>query len=166
MVDPVSILTRPEGRVLPAAPRHRSSAPFCFNPHPARRPGATASAMASPPQSARFQSSPGPKAGCYPRIRRPVGNLKLFQSSPGPKAGCYYLTSRYGGGNDTVSILTRPEGRVLPRRWATPALRAPVSILTRPEGRVLRGVELRSSVAGVGFNPHPARRPGATGISR
>ena len=65
-----------------------------------------------------------------------------------------------------VSILTRPEGRVQPRsRAVVDVLRAVVSILTRPEGRVQQrdgvgiGVDLPLSC----FNPHPARRPGATG---
>ena len=40
-----------------------------------------------------FQSSPGPKAGCYAigLVITYLGNK--FQSSPGPKAGCYSLPS-------------------------------------------------------------------------
>jgi len=38
-----------------------------------------------------------------------------------------------------VSILTRPEGRVLPVLAALRANHFLVSILTRPEGRVLQG---------------------------
>ena len=65
-----------------------------FNPHPARRPGATAIWYSNAAAQTAFQSSPGPKAGCYPR-----------QAGP---------TALPAG----VSILTRPEGRVLPRRLA------------------------------------------------
>ena len=36
----------------------------------------------------------------------------VFQSSPDPKAGCY-LVARKTGKQLYVSILTRPEGRVL-----------------------------------------------------
>ena len=86
----VSILTRPEGRVLPA-------------------------------RTAAWRTR------------------KTFQSSPGPKAGCYILTS-----GRAVAIFK-------------------VSILTRPEGRVLReNVALTREAYVPSFNPHPARRPGAT----
>ena len=62
----------------------------------------------------------------------------MFQSSPGPKAGCYSHPRR---------------GQVSPRE---------VSILTRPEGRVLRGTGVLCRARRFCFNPHPARRPGAT----
>ena len=159
----VSILTRPEGRVLPEqAP---GTIPPClrFNPHPARRPGATPFVPPVIPPATPFQSSPGPKAGCYEE----VGDVP-----------CYFAR---------VSILTRPEGRVL-RDLADPARRLPqcfnphparrpgatrhrmrrlrgllqVSILTRPEGRVLPPLRAASRSKRECFNPHPARRPGAT----
>ncbi len=37
----------------------------------------------------------------------------MFQSSPDPKAGCYLLTPWLVKMDTLVSILTRPEGRVL-----------------------------------------------------
>ena len=61
-----------------------------------------------------------------------------------------------------VSILIRPEGRMQPR----PSVESPgchwVSILIRPEGRMQR---LGSGPISPhkSFNPHPARRPDATG---
>ena len=63
----------------------------------------------------------------------------MFQSSPGPKTGCYV---RYPPVPNliinAVSILTRPEDRVL-RYQAHDAFRdVAVSILTRPEDRVLQ----------------------------
>ncbi len=62
----------------------------------------------------------------------------LFQSSPGPKAECYQRLVLQLAHALLVSILTRPEGRVL-RVGARPdAALDGVSILTRPEGRVLR----------------------------
>ncbi len=60
----------------------------------------------------------------------------MFQSSPDPKAGCYVKTKV------THSRLN-------------------VSILTRPEGRVLLVVFMVETMS-VRFNPHPTRRPGAT----
>ncbi len=110
-----------------------------FNPHPARRPGATLPAPV-PDWSSTFQSSPSPEAGCYVLIatvtpiplgfnphpaRRPGATFRLnllgsfqcvFQSSPSPEAGCYPIFVVY--------------------------------------------VKLRG-----GFNPHPARRPGATSLN-
>ena len=108
--------------------RYRSS---CFNPHPARKPGAT-----------------GVGGG--------IG--RMFQSSPGPKTGCNRLAER-DDHHVTVSILTRPEDRVLQVGAARP-IGDVVSILTRPENRV----QLRALIdtAPGCFNPHPARRPGAT----
>ncbi len=85
----------------------------------------------------------------------------VFQSSPGPKAGCYDVSVGAELLGEQVSILTRPEGRVLPgaanrvmacykfqsspgpkagcygRLWLAPTRTLKVSILTRPEGRVL-----------------------------
>ena len=64
----------------------------------------------------------------------------MFQSSPSPKAGSYIEKE-----NSSAAVA--------------------VSILSQPEGRELR----RSSVAITscsGFNPLPARRPGATNVKR
>ena len=112
----VSILTRPEGRVQRRRAHRRTIRPQSFNPHPARRPGAT---------------------------------LNFSNATV----------------NSGVSILTRPEGRVQPAtcrsRWPGDAHHL-VSILTRPEGRVQHGEVVIDVVAARGFNPHPARRPGAT----
>ncbi len=85
-----------------------------------------------------FQSSPGPKAGCYASVAQPSREGGKFQSSPGPKAGCYVKPR--GGPESTidVSILTRPESRML-------LLQTPPLLL-----------------ATQGFNPHPARKPDAT----
>ena len=60
----VSILTGPEGPVQHA---HRLSGSYrrsCFNPHRARRPGATPFDSGGQARVLGFQSSPGPKARC------------------------------------------------------------------------------------------------------
>ena len=77
----VSILSRPEGRLL----RRRPAA--CFNPQPPRR-------TAAPATSSRMQ----------------------FQSSAAPKDGCYNVHFRSVKIILHVSILSRPEGRLLPSR--------------------------------------------------
>ena len=67
-VAPVSILTGPGGPVLPPRGIPDRTLPVRFNPHRARRPGATGSGRwrASTPMT--FQSSPGPEARCYYRL--------------------------------------------------------------------------------------------------
>ncbi len=88
-----------------------------FNPHPARKPDAT------------------------PNCRLVVSSMQMFQSSPGPKAGCY-----------AIALLGS-------------SIRRCVSILTRPESRMLRQALTKPSPIGSSFNPHPARKPDATIIS-
>ena len=63
IMEIVSILTRPEGRM------QRSIVLIGVRIH-------------------GFQSSPGQKAGCNPESARQHGRLYAFQSSPGQKAGC------------------------------------------------------------------------------
>ena len=129
-----------------------------FNPHPTRRPGATRRTTGVMRQSL-FQSSPDPKAGCnfakhcgtrhvdgfnpHP-TRRPGatrspqslrGCLSSFNPHPTRRPGATFPV-RSGCARKTVSILTRPEGRVQRTPTATNTQLVPVSILTRPEGRV------------------------------
>ena len=161
--QPVSILARPEGRALLAGRPHRRA--LCFNPRPARRPGAT-----TPFEVFRdvrflgFQSSPGPKAGRYLRVSFGLNTpLSPFQSSPGPKAGrysaarwtCSGISRRFNprparrpGATDEwpradlyMDAFQSSPGPKAGRYWWRPAGRPPTC----------------SS-----FNPRPARRPGAT----
>src|SRR5579884_3657408 len=141
-----------------------------------------------------FQSSPGPKTGCHviEALARQVVAAALFQSSPGPKTGCHGLISPSMTRRLPVSILTRPEDRVPPLGQDGEDQQLPVSILTRPEDRVPRDRSPRPAGGRcrpvsiltrpedrvprfniplndptiTGFNPHPARRPGATSGTR
>ena len=158
----VSILIRPEGRMQPGLScdtqtnelfqsssgqkagcnlrvgrfRHQGHG---FNPHPARRPDATA----HPVEDNRPLE--------VSILIRPEGRMQRRWPPP--------LHT-----NSEVSILIRPEGRM--QRVAVAACRGSVSwvsILIRPEGRMQRPVRAwpvwRSRQR---FNPHPARRPDAT----
>ena len=88
-VQHVSILTRPEGRV----------------PYEGLIGGHGGSSW--------FQSSPAPKGGCHVRnLLEAIDGFLRFQSSPAPKGGCHSLPSGGWEANRSVSILTRPEGRV------------------------------------------------------
>ena len=108
-----------------------------FNPHPARRPGATFGGRFTPIPKTLFQSSPGQKAGCN---RRPAGPLWLGIPAVSiltrPEGRVQQSAGQDRRHVDTVSILTRPEGRV--QRHGIPSVVCPavVSILTRPSGRV------------------------------
>ncbi len=110
-----------------------------------------------------------------------------FQSSPGPEARCYSKHAGLEVWIGDVSILTGPGGPVLPPRWPTASPSSCVSILTGPGGPVLHGKTYThvtvilmvsiltgpggpvlpefwdfSATVDMGFNPHRARRPGAT----
>ncbi len=160
-LEEVSILTRPEGRVLRLRYRPSCEAPPRFNPHPARRPGATRHRLAvqsvavvsilTRPEGRVLRGVPDvrPLVDRVSILTRPEGRVLhddktrgsvvvvVFQSSPGPKAGCYHTRSMYDSSYSRVSILTRPEGRVLLADVSFFDMPDDVSILTRPEGRVL-----------------------------
>ena len=159
----VSILTRPEGRVLPGVRGQRpagSAVSILTRPEgrvlPAGRGWLGGKWMP-------FQSSPGPKAGCYAGTASEIPPLLGFNPHPARRPGATFRAPLIAAQSRPVSILTRPEGRVLPRRGRRPRTVFPVSILTRPEGRVLLDAVRRAATPPPGFNPHPARRPGATG---
>ena len=95
-LEDVSILTRPEGRVQPAAGRYSYGHPESFNPHPSRRTGAT------------YCSNDTDTVAQVSILTRPEGRVQHCPPLPEP-------------GTPLVSILTRPEGRVQPlsrMRWA------------------------------------------------
>jgi hypothetical protein len=123
---------------LPPTHRRACQRP-CFNPHPARRPGATLEGMSIVIVSRQFQSSPGPKTGCNTAAITSRGQPGAFQSSPGPKTGCNLWCPSL--------FLSHPPGfNPHPAR--------------RPGAT--RNGSAAGSLPGSGFNPHPARRPGAT----
>ena len=110
----------------------------CFNPHPARRPGATAATTQRRRQQRLVSILTRPEGQVPPSSISPSqASSPMFQSSPGPKARCHYHRTDRCVNREQVSILTRPEGQV-PRGRLWHALRREhaVSILTRPEGQV------------------------------
>ena len=154
-----------------------------FNPHPARKPGATRDGNISSRIDCRFQSSPGPKAGCYPvhhnsdDLRTPVSILTRpesrvlpsavstrrpastrFNPHPARKPGATALHGHKGVCIE-VSILTRPESRVLLGLGDTAGRARCVSILTRPESRVLLTIGTVSSEFGR-FQSSPGPKAG------
>ncbi len=110
----------------------------CFNPQPPRRTAATREAVRPRPRLRWFQSSAAPKDGCYPTLAAACFAAAAFQSSAAPKDGCYPVRLAEVTRYDLVSILSRPEGRLLhDAASAGVHRRDPVSILSRPEGRLL-----------------------------
>ena len=63
----VSILSRPASREQRLLRSPTCLPPACFNPLPAREPGATLKRSLSPSFEMKFQSSPGPRAGSNAR---------------------------------------------------------------------------------------------------
>ena len=147
--DPVSILTRPGGRVLPRRRRRRGGCPTrCFNPHPARGPGAASTHTAPAHQTAHTCFNPhparGPGAANSPKLL--VNGWPGFQSSPGPGAGCCGGNPRSAGHVQLRMACFNPH----------PARGPGAARCTSPA----------APPASTCFNPHPARGPGAAAMAR
>ena len=156
----VSILTRPEGRMLRSGIVPGARDRPCFNPHPPRRADAT----------------------LYGRLGALL-TLPRFNPHPPRRADATVVAGQAPLRSPLVSILTRPEGRMLPPGHSHntsrydgfnphPPRRAdataddgpvghirPVSILTRPEGRMLRHWSPLLSSPGM-FQSSPAPKGG------
>ena len=179
----VSILTRPEGRVL--RPRVLYAAPLMlFQSSPDPKVGCYTEGYALTGLTGTFQSSPDPKVGCYSYESSFRCKPRRFQSSPDPKVGCYFFpfsppseplsfnphpTRRSGATGLTwvvrsvayVSILTRPEGRVL--QTPCPLLVSVLVFQSSPDPKVGCYPSAATTLTLTGcFNPHPTRRSGAT----
>ncbi len=108
---------------------------ICFNPLPARRPGATSPGNNLPPL-ALFQSSPSPKAGSYLLVSCCVCGVQSFNPLPARRPGATPAGESVSR-RQPVSILSQPEGREL-REWGGKShVIIRVSILSQPEGREL-----------------------------
>ena len=85
-----------------------------FNPHPPLRADAMIIIRHSGTDGPLFQSSPALTGGCYPRTApsRPARRDE-FQSSPALTGGCYPAKKNALTLDNSVSILTRPYGRML-----------------------------------------------------
>ena len=113
-----------------------------------------------------FQSSPAPKGRCYlPLVGRQGPGLQVFQSSPAPKGRCYHQVAAMDTEHGAVSILTRPEGQVLPH-GAGASHGTAHCFNPHPPRRAgaTRYRRVIQSLTGC-FNPHPPRRAGATGFA-
>ncbi len=108
----------------------------CFNPRPARGPGAAVYSIA--------------KMSCAPSFNpRPA-------RGPGAAAGGFDQPRII-----TVSILAQPGGRALHGRLKPQPGLLRVSILAQPGGRALPNSQTLTPQGFSGFNPRPARGPGA-----
>ena len=110
----VSILTRSEDRVLRAG-RSRSIGSCTW-----------------------FQSSPGPKTGCFSCTLRRIRDRWCFNPHPVRRPGASNERTEHCPPGQNVSILTRSEDRVLLDVGRIFLTYSDVSILTRSEDRVLR----------------------------
>ncbi len=108
----VSILTGPEGPVLPAPV---CTASVCtasgFNPHRPRRPVLRSHKQAASRRRV-FQSSPAPKAGATRSVSvRHSCSRSGFQSSPAPKAGATLFDRQGHGRPQEFQSSPAPKGR-------------------------------------------------------
>ena len=124
------------GGCYASARNTQSPIPPCFNPHPPLRADAMFCWSCVTNKAKTFQSSPALTGGCYRFSARLWYERPSFNPHPPLRADAIAdLIDGFLG--DTVSILTRPYGRMLfiSRHEALSLLR--VSILTRPYGRML-----------------------------
>ena len=130
-----------------------------FNPHPTRRPGATSPSTSSEALPARFNPHPTRRPGAT-YILLSFRSRWEFQSSPDPKAGCYFF--KIGKFlSPAVSILTRPEGRVL--RFQMLSIPQVLLFQSSPDPKAgCYAFQKALAECRNCFNPHPTRRPGAT----
>ena len=157
----VSILTRPSGRVLPFQPfPYKSSSTVSI----LTRPSGRVLHQYCPRSSviaARFQSSPGLRAGCYgpPAAANPRSGR--FQSSPGLRAGCY--RPKPGATNKYRSFNPHPAFGPGATRCVSAALTAMIRFNPHPAfGPGATASWSAGSMLPGCFNPHPAFGPGAT----
>ena len=163
----VSILARPEGRALRGRCTRWCGATFCFNPRPARRPGAAwmpGGSMAPGPAS--FNPRPARRPGAArPPAPACSGRSQRFNPRPARRPGAAGAWRGVCTVDVEVSILARPEGRALlgkaVRRMSARIKRFNPRPARRP-GAAQREA-LHGEVVRAGFNPRPARRPGAAG---
>ena len=116
MVEPqavVSILTRPEGRVQPMQTIYHLDVYVCFNPHPSRRTGATAGEARREQGEGGFNPHPSRRTGATCSYCLLKKRLICFNPHPSRRTGATLARPR-AGATVSVSILTRPEGRVQP----------------------------------------------------
>ena len=160
----VSILTRPEGRVQRPPAAAPQGAGMGFNPHPARRPGATG--VRTPParhRRERFNPHPARRPGAtLGRWPTPASRFQCFNPHPARRPGATGTRRNSTTGSSWVSILTRPEGRVQ-LAVHEPQHHPLQGFNPHPARRPVcnsHSLLIRASLPC--FNPHPARRPGAT----
>ena len=157
----VSILTRPSGRVLRRTRRSTPATPESFNPHPAFGPGATSDVgrYAPLPQSVSILTRPSGRVllRCGDRYCAKSCSFNPHPAfGPGATWRQYRQPLRLAG----VSILTRPSGRVLLVQCGMRIYFTIVSILTRPSGRVLRHSGLPLHTGRARFQSSPGLRAG------
>ncbi len=136
----------------------------CFNPHPARWPGAIFDAYGPAASTTVFQSSPSTLAGCdRPPLRPDPHQARSFNPHParwpGAMSNC---TRRITQWQIVVSILTQHAGRV---RFGGSGISVTPAYTFQSSPSTLAGCDQRArqrpGVGCHGFNPHPARWPGA-----
>ncbi len=134
-----------------------------FNPHPTRRPGATAKASGVLATSNCFNPHPTRRPGATMFTPTAVGKVRCFNPHPTRRPGATVSVADLVVRLPGVSILTRPGGRV--QHGATCVNRdgwIGFQSSPDPEAGCNKGDSSDWLAQSRCFNPHPTRRPGAT----
>ena len=110
----------------------------------------------------RFQSSPALTGGCYQSRRARSSRTSSFNPHPPLRADAIPAQSYLGSAEGTVSILTRPYGRML---WSPICSRMLLSLRFQSSPALTGGcygaISCGCSLAAARFNPHPPLRADA-----
>ena len=141
--------------------REASSGGRYFNPHPARKPGATATGVRGSKPLVSFQPSPGAKAGCdLPRPHESTCSCN-FNPHPARKPGATQdpTSGTYRGRYFNPHPARKPGATAL----LLSDLRQPAHFNPHPARKPGATHEIAAAARRLAdFNPHPARKPGAT----
>ena len=133
-----------------------------FNPHPVRKPGATRVGESACLWKIGFNPHPARKPGATWHRSRSLSDTEPVSILTQPGSRVQRVERGQPAHAHQVSILTQPGSRVQPRGPGSSDRHGGVSILTQPGSRVQRHVQRLADRPRGSFNPHPARKPGAT----
>ena len=164
-IETVSTLTRRESRVRPQSRSGACGQPAGFNPHPARKPGATGVAHSALGSPRGFNPHPARKPGAtavyaHPQCGNDVSTLTRRESRVRLQ---YHRRRPYP--RSAVSPLTRRESRVRPPVDGYDLASVKVSTLTRRESRVrrMKGQLISNDTM---FQPSPGAKAGCDHVRR
>ncbi len=159
---PVPILTRLGSRVQPLQTPIRESGRSSFQSSPGSEAGCNHKGGRCTGTSGSSNPHPARKPGATTRATRACSQRSTFQSSPGSEAGCNFLI--FGSQVDAGVFQSSPGSEAGCNHSGSPGF--PLSACSNPHPARKPGAtgclaRVRCEMD-TGSNPHPARKPGAT----